>query len=1130
MHYNSDYTDPRTYIDNYVNAHFVEDGDHRYLEINYAVPVNDVCNGYSEGTYETFRVCVDEEISIDKMCINAEELFYNFYNYGFVNFGDLLYEGDSVYFKNEEGDCYTIGYGYGDDDDDDDDDESEESYVNCEYELQSCECFEGIYNGKSINDVDNVDVYSNRINLQVNANDYTQYYNLYFYFIHDESGSKVQIEYFYSGGEGSSSYNQLFEITGADLDCCCKLESFVVDENDLYTYARSYIAENEGQYLSLDDFIYYFSSEGNFNFYDCDNNCFDFYATYDNDNESTTYGVEPCNEEACCKNDIAVEYIPLVEPDPMLESNVQILGAEAQENCFDQFFDFDYISCNGLNYIEFTWYYNYGTASDCFNFPINSDSILISIPDDLLEVSCECPIAQLIIPTESEHDYSQFFQDCCTLSDNNYYYIGYDFMDYLACDLAILVSECNENFVVTRDSNYNYNLVAIGENYIRTTTLTDENDFASYTFNNFANDYQYALETGDGLSLREAVILNNHYDEDVDTILLLPGIYYIDISEADEDDAFTGDFDILNNVSIVGGCDTVIDCSYKDRAFDVQNADLTLINLDIVNGVVAEEGASGGGVSVTAFSSDASLTLDNARISNSQAGEDGGGVYAFAEVEDGYTTYITLKHDSRITGNIADDDGGGIFAYGTEISLNDNSLIANNSAYSNGGGVATHRSSIQLNDKSNISGNSASNYGGGIWDDGSSNIRLAGSSAITQNYAQSYGGGIFGDNLTIISLLASATINDNESENAGGIYVQYGSLSLSDASSIVYNQATNDGGGVYTLYSTIGLSDDSLIGFNTAENFGGGILAYESDIILNDSSDISNNQALRGGGIYDFDNSTIDLPAGDSSTISFNFASVSGGGVFTNGTTIITDPDNRIDNNSPNDITPLVLDLNQDGQISLISVGDSQVLWDHKGDGNLLKTGWVGHDDGLLVYDKDGDGKVTDISEFMFTLYHPDAKTDMEGLKLAFDSNQDLVFDMNDDHYREFGVWQDINGDGKTDLGEYSTLIDRGIESISLVSDNNASIQDGNKIFGSSTYQTSDGNTYRVADVGLSVESKASLDINDVIEPQDSIALESTTSSSSTAPALSVAQADCEICLPPLPVAQMQEEPQPVFA
>jgi hypothetical protein len=164
---------------------------------------------------------------------------------------------------------------------------------------------------------------------------------------------------------------------------------------------------------------------------------------------------------------------------------------------------------------------------------------------------------------------------------------------------------------------------------------------------------------------------------------------------------------------------------------------------------------------------------------------------------------------------------------------------------------------------------------------------------------------------------------------------------------------------------------------------------------------------------------------------------------------------------------PITIDLNRDGEIAYLSVTESQSAFDYNGDGVQERTAWVGADDGLLVYDYNHDQSVNDGSEISFAGYHPDALTDLQGLALAFDTNQDGCFDAADAAFADFGVWQDANGNGLTDEGEFRSLQDLGIVQIDLAGDGVSSTAAGGDvvIHGSTTVTYSDGSTALAQDV-----------------------------------------------------------------
>lgn len=1056
----SEYGDPFKYVADNLNAHYVNDGTQAYIEINYVVPqlYTEGCEGYSEAVVESLRICVEGEIcNITKLCIDTQALFENYYENGYVDFTNLLYPyTDEPYFSFEDskGNCYETEY-TGDD----------EGPMYCNLELVECEC-EVSVNVNIINPNENVSDEGSTVYVNYDESQYSLNFN----FIHNNSGTFMEVYFNYYGTVGDNQDSIYVDITGTDLDCCCGIESLILDANDLYEFVASYYNNEEGISLSLNDFLYYFSTEGNLNFLDCDKNCYNFVNTYLGNEQPPEFEVQPCDDESCCESEIIVETI-ITEIPP--EEQVQIaVGQEFDQGCFDQFFDITFVNCNDLTYIDLTWHFNnvyvatdaeeqsdsmseLPTGVDCFNFPIYSSNVLISIPDEL-EIDCDCPITKIVIPEEALSNYEQYFQDCCTLSETVFYSSGDLLLDQLYCDRALFVQECEDeeiNYILDRDENFSYSLIEVGD-VIRTTTLTDENDFgvpSNYAFSTYEADLEYAEQNGTGLSLREAIILANQYT-DIDSILLQNGTYTFTITDTNEDEGATGDLDIVDTIQLVGGCEgTTIDANDLDRIFDVfDDAGLTLTNL------TAQNGAGFSNVGGGAFlHGDNVLTLQNAVIASSIA-DYGGGVYA------GANSTILLKDGSNISGNYAFLYGGGIYALSTDITLNESAISSNNALY--------------------------------------------------------YGGAIYGSKVDII-LNGNSEVDFNGTSDSGGGLINYnGTVVLNDDSSIHNNTAVY-GGGIYSDNTTVTINDNASISANAVSNLGGGLFTVSSTLTLNDFGTVSSNDAFLGGGVYDFNASTINL--NDNSSITANTAIV-GGGVYTDSlppTTTINYNGGTISGNTGGDVVPIVLDLNHDGEIQLISAESSQVAWDIDGSGEH-QMGWVGPEDGLLVYDKDHDGLVTDISEFMLSSYHPDARTDLEGMLLAFDTNHDHIFDARDEHFDAFGVWQDKNSDGITDDGEFGSLIDWGIESISLDSDHISSMQEGNTIYGSSSYKTIDGESYRVGDVGLSMPALA-----DVVESSNEIADLGPAPQGATVP---IAQSDDHVNVPPVVIANNTEEVQVV--
>jgi hypothetical protein len=160
-------------------------------------------------------------------------------------------------------------------------------------------------------------------------------------------------------------------------------------------------------------------------------------------------------------------------------------------------------------------------------------------------------------------------------------------------------------------------------------------------------------------------------------------------------------------------------------------------------------------------------------------------------------------------------------------------------------------------------------------------------------------------------------------------------------------------------------------------------------------------------------------------------------------------------------VAPVVLDLNQDGQIEY-----SHINLDVNGDGQLDHTAWAGAQDGVLIWNKYADNYVQDNSQYAFTQYG--GETDLEGLAVAFDTNHDGAFNVSDAKFSEFAVWQDANQNGISEEGEVRSLADAEITSVNVNSDGvNATPAEGVTEAGRSTAELSNGSSMLIADVAF---------------------------------------------------------------
>lgn len=181
---------------------------------------------------------------------------------------------------------------------------------------------------------------------------------------------------------------------------------------------------------------------------------------------------------------------------------------------------------------------------------------------------------------------------------------------------------------------------------------------------------------------------------------------------------------------------------------------------------------------------------------------------------------------------------------------------------------------------------------------------------------------------------------------------------------------------------------------------------------------------------------------------------------------------------------PVALDLDGNGAIDVKQLAPDArgPRFDWDGDGVREQTSWIASGDGILVIDlaSDGssgaDGLINQAKELAFNLWLNGESgesvnniSDLEALRLAFDTNRDNVFNNSDERWGEFRVWQDANQDGVVNAGELRTLAEAGIRQIGLTSSPEGSVkyEDGSEVVGTNWYEAANGTRSLVGDVKL---------------------------------------------------------------
>jgi len=127
--------------------------------------------------------------------------------------------------------------------------------------------------------------------------------------------------------------------------------------------------------------------------------------------------------------------------------------------------------------------------------------------------------------------------------------------------------------------------------------------------------------------------------------------------------------------------------------------------------------------------------------------------------------------------------------------------------------------------------------------------------------------------------------------------------------------------------------------------------------------------------------------------------------------------------------SPIVLDLDGGG-IATRGIGQG-AFFDFDGNGFAERTGWVGTGEGILVRDRNGDGRITDGGElFGDRTKLQDGSLAQDGYQAlrALDANGDGAVDVQDVAWSELRIWRDVNSDGISSADELSSLAALGVQ------------------------------------------------------------------------------------------------------
>jgi hypothetical protein len=175
--------------------------------------------------------------------------------------------------------------------------------------------------------------------------------------------------------------------------------------------------------------------------------------------------------------------------------------------------------------------------------------------------------------------------------------------------------------------------------------------------------------------------------------------------------------------------------------------------------------------------------------------------------------------------------------------------------------------------------------------------------------------------------------------------------------------------------------------------------------------------------------------------------------------------------------SPLVVDLNGDG-VNTVALADSTGTFDLLNTGDAVESGWISAEDAFLALDGNRNGVIDDRSElFGGGIGEGFAKL------AALDGNRDGRVDAADTRFAELSLWQDRNGNHRTDAGELSSLAAHGLSSLSTRYVLAPVEQNGNWLLEHGTATFVDGRSVGLVDAYFAVDAVAAQAAT--VPPQD---------------------------------------------
>ncbi len=245
---------------------------------------------------------------------------------------------------------------------------------------------------------------------------------------------------------------------------------------------------------------------------------------------------------------------------------------------------------------------------------------------------------------------------------------------------------------------------------------------------NPGNNVCHAINGIPGICTLRAAIQEANAHAGSDTIFLTAGQVYTLTRAGLDANAFNGDLDITDNLLIIflaSGTRPVVDANGLERAFEVHDANLTLVGFDITGGDATVPGdQAGGGVAVNFASGIVQVSL--MRFYGNRANFGG----AFYNDGDSTTIYSSEFYDNEAENDFADSIGSAIHNRGT-ITIDSSSIFANSGVGGNNAITISNRPPFTgIPSMTVINSTIAENIGLGLWSEDESLLTVRNSTIV----------------------------------------------------------------------------------------------------------------------------------------------------------------------------------------------------------------------------------------------------------------------------------------------------------------------------------------------------------------------------------------------------------------